>query len=501
MKRHSRRRFLQRTAQFGTMLATAPLTGACGKQIVEVPRVVQVEKEITRIVSQIVRETVIVETTPEVIEKTVEVEKIVTAEPAPPQKATITADVSNRGWSQFALLMSPAFEDLFPNVQIRWRTVSDWGSYPGRIAALWASGQLGDLLEAPFGPLLAAWHREELIQPLDEIDMEGVINTEGIIASALHACTFDGKLVAMPLVCDGGANLLLYNREVFDKAGIAPPTPEWTLEDMAEAGARAVTAGQQAVQRGAMPRYGYAVRYALPDALPMLRLFGTALIERDGEGTAIDRSLGVQCLDWAHGLMVREIAPRPQQVVGGTVEMLLSGQVAMLRHGFWPYYGLTNASAASDAENARTRVEAVIYPTHPAYGTRAGVSVGVGYCITRTSVVAAQAVQWCKYMASREMGVQMFLGGYCSPGCRTASWKDTRVLAIAPVCAQVADVADACDTVRIPHNLRLAECNAAWNRHTRRLWYDDLTPQGCASQIARDIERILALPPEKPPPD
>ncbi|MGD9375500.1 MAG: ABC transporter substrate-binding protein, partial [Anaerolineae bacterium] len=59
------------------------LLSACGAT--PEPEVVEVEKVVTQVVQETVKETVIVEGTPEVVEREVEVEKVVTATPEPMQ--------------------------------------------------------------------------------------------------------------------------------------------------------------------------------------------------------------------------------------------------------------------------------------------------------------------------------------------------------------------------------------------------------------------------------
>jgi len=100
-------------------------------------------------------------------------------------------------------------------------------------------------------------------------------------------------------------------------------------------------------------------------------------------------------------------------------------------------------------------------------------------------------------MSSREMGVQMFLGGYAEPGCRMASWKDPRVAELSPLCSALADSMVVGRPARHPWNLRVGACIDAWNAGLWRLWQNDVQPEQVAEQIAKAIERVLRLPPEE----
>ena len=461
----------------------ACVLGACGQKVIEIEKVV--EKEVTKVVKEIVRETVIVESTPQIIERTVE--KLVTAVPSPKPKVVIVADVMNYGWTQFAMLISSAFEELLPNVTIRWNASSDWSAYPQRIALLAASGQLGDLLECPPGALLARWAQKRIVRPLDELLAADGFDTSGIFKSALRFSSYGGKQVGLPFLGHTGENVLLYNKELFDKAKLPYPRSDWTLDDLSRAAA-SLTGDHDG--DGKTDQFGYDVRYELPGAYPMLSLFGASLLSQDGRQCLLHSETGIACLRWAQEqVRTHEIAPDPIHMERGSLEMLLNGRVAMLRHNFRALVELRRLNA--------TDIQGVLFPKHPVTGKVGSFASGMMYCISQQSRVAGEVLQWIKFMSSREMGVQMFLGGYAEPGCRAASWKDERVLERFPICAQIASVAETAEVERLPANLRVGECLRAWNRRIAPLLLGEITPERCAEEIASEVADILARLPEE----
>jgi len=496
MKRLTRRQLLARAPTLCLGLASACALGACRQPVVhQIERVV--EKEITRIVREVIRETVIVRTTPQIIvlegtprvvERRVEVEKVVTASPAPKPRVTLVADVMDYGWTQFAMLMSPAFEDLFPNINVRWRSLSPWHQYPQRVAALHASGRLGDLLEAPPGALPCDWAENQVIQPIDEVIEADGFDTSGMLKGINEAFRYRGKQIALPFIGGPGESVLLYNKRLFEQARIPYPGPDWTLDDLREAGL-ALTRDRDG--DGKTDQFGYAIRYSLPEAYPMLHLFGAALFSRNGRQCLLTHRNSLECLQWAYDqIHVHRLAPSPPQLERGPLEMLRTGRLAMLRHTFRSLVRL-----ASTVEG-QGNIGGIVFPRHPSTGKGGTLASGMGYCITQGTRRVSEAFQWAKFMSSREMGVQMFLTGYADPGSRLASWKDPRILDLYPICEEIADAANSAEAERLPWNLRVAECLELWNSRVTSLWLGGIGPHEWAARVSVEIERVLAQPRE-----
>jgi len=170
------------------------------------------------------------------------------------------------------------------------------------------------------------------------------------------------------------------------------------------------------------------------------------------------------------------------------MEMFRTGSLATLRHSFRAFVELRRIAQQPG------QVRGALLPRHPATGNLGTLASGMAYCITQKSDIPLEVFQWMKFMSSREMGVQMFLGDYAQPGCRTASWKDPRILESFPICAQVADAADTAEVEQLPWNLRTPECLAAWRKGIGLLLAGDTTPDECAKLLTRDVNKVLALP-------
>ena len=70
-----------------------------------------------------------------------------------------------------------------------------------------------------------------VLADLDDAIKEGGLELEGNFPSALiDAYTRDGKMYGIPK--DFDTNALFYNKEIFDNAGVAYPTNDWTYDDL-----------------------------------------------------------------------------------------------------------------------------------------------------------------------------------------------------------------------------------------------------------------------------
>ena len=481
----SRRRVLRRAvAACGSLMATYTFA-ACRRPIVEVERIIQVEKEVTKIITEVVRETVLVLETPDVEADTVE--RVETSAPSSKANVVVVADVLRYGWTELAKHMTPTFQETFPQVTMQWRTLSDWRGHAQRIAALEASGDLGDLIDAPAGTLMASWSRQNLIRPLGDLISGEGFDTSGIFPVAMSVCRYQDQQLGLPFVAHPSESLLVYDEGAFRRSGTEMPRADWSLTHLVSAASdlsRPPTAGLAGGQ------YGYILAQNLPSAYPLLHLFGGALLSEEGTQCRAEQEGAVACLEWMSSLAHRlKLSPDPAGVARGSLSMFYSGQVPMIRESLWTLVRLRRANTLSP------NVEAVAFPRHPETGKRGTLAASVAYCISRGSKVAEQAFQWMRFMSSREMGAQMILGGYAEPGCRMASWTDPRVLETYPICAQLSGLMMDAEAERLPWNMRTPECLKAWNSHTADLLAGVISPRECADRICADASSALALSP------
>lgn len=143
-----------------------------------------------------------------------------------------------------------AFEAAHPNIKIDLTLLPESGLEDRMNTAIGAGGKLPDVF-----PLLSGeW------API-ALDLSPYIEADPELSQDMYAepfwrtrATFGDSVVALPTGI--GANVVLYNKDVFDKAGVEYPTADWTTEDFIKK-AVAVTDKANGVWGGDRPRDAY----------------------------------------------------------------------------------------------------------------------------------------------------------------------------------------------------------------------------------------------------
>jgi multiple sugar transport system substrate-binding protein len=139
---------------------------------------------------------------------------------------------------EFMRHFSRVYEQRHPNITVKNESAS-WGDLVTKVATYVAAGTMADLAfqhAALMLPELAAkgvWTEVEPMAKADNLDMTIFYQW------ALNTCKLgpNNKLVAMPMgVHTGQNNRLMYNVELFQKAGIDPPTDNMSVDDLTQLG-------------------------------------------------------------------------------------------------------------------------------------------------------------------------------------------------------------------------------------------------------------------------
>ena len=143
-----------------------------------------------------------------------------------------------------------AFEAAHPNIKIDLTILPESGLEDRMNTAIGADSKLPDVF-----PLLSGEWR-----PI-ALDLSSYIEADPDVSPDMYAnsfwrtrATFGDKVVALPMGI--GANVVLYNKDVFDNAGVEYPTADWTTEDFIEKAA-AVTDRANGIWGGDRPRDAY----------------------------------------------------------------------------------------------------------------------------------------------------------------------------------------------------------------------------------------------------
>jgi len=384
------------------------LAAACQPKVVEV----------TKVVKEVIKETVVVEGTPQVVEKEVtkivkeEVEKVVTATASAPEMQEII-------WSTWAggdaeVNLKQATVDEFNatrgaqlGIDLSARITTDYGGYWTKLPTSFAGGDAPDAVWS-FATSWVEWIYNDWIRDLTpyvelEPEVSAIRTALELVSSGSHS--FLGRVYGIPhLVQIYGTQ---FNVEMFDEAGIDyPPAnwddPDWTVQKFTEY-AQALT---KRTSDGTAEQLGAQVSTSL------LAWSGYAHVE--GNGGRIfddnwtqflgDQPEAVEVGQWNYDLFNKyKVSPTPEE--GSAGFSFWNGKVAMMISLItWPARLIESGYGVWTPELAPL----------PRWKEQKEWSHGIPICCSAQSKYPEAVIEFGRWMV--EFGDDMNVGlGYCAP--------------------------------------------------------------------------------------
>jgi len=156
------------------------------------------------------------------------------------------------------------------------------------------------------------------------------VNWEDFVPGAREAATFDGKVLGIPALIDNLA--IVYNKTLFDEAGLEYPNADWTWEDL-RAAAKALT-------DPAKKQFGFSYPMdASEDSVwhyePLLWQNGGSILNEDNTQAAFNSPEGVEALDVLAGMAVDDKSVFLDLQNSPYTGLFNSGKIGMLETGPW----------------------------------------------------------------------------------------------------------------------------------------------------------------------
>jgi multiple sugar transport system substrate-binding protein len=129
-------------------------------------------------------------------------------------------------WQQLA----DDFHTANPNITVK-MDVSDWDSYWTKLDTLFAGSTPPDVF-AMDAPLYLDWQSRDVLLNLQPYVDATPGLLDGLYPQTLQAYKVDGNYYGMPR--DFQTIVMFYNKDMFDAAGLAYPTADWTWDDVRE---------------------------------------------------------------------------------------------------------------------------------------------------------------------------------------------------------------------------------------------------------------------------
>jgi ABC-type glycerol-3-phosphate transport system substrate-binding protein len=252
------------------------------------------------------------------------------------------------------------------------------------LLTLAASGTLPDvaLISADSFPSLSS---RGLLEPLDQAKLKDYQINDGVeVLRNLY--TYDGKPYGIGTDLDMG--LLFYNEDLFTAAGLTPPTPQTTWDEMRQM-ARTLTKGS-----GAGKFYGLDVTGSGPYLVlsAMAWAFGGQLIDAKAKKVTISDGGGRRAVELFTAMQGADGSIPPPNSEGATIA---NGRVAMGVYGAWAAYYVL--------KDVKFKWGLTKLPRADSFGTYGSGSTLV---IFKSSKNKAKAAEFVNFFMSRQLQLQ-----------------------------------------------------------------------------------------------
>ena len=280
-------------------------------------------------------------------------------------------------------------------------TVVKWDEYWTMLEAGAPGGSLPDVFWMHSNESQRYMSNDMLLDLTDKIADSDLIDPANYPEDIWGLYTYDEKYYAVPKDVDTIA--LWYNKAMFDEAGLAYPTADWTWDDVTEA------AKKLTKEDGS--QYGLAVRNDNNQAGYYNLVYdnGGHIINEDKTKSGWDDPKTIEAMEVLESWIKDGVMPPIETMSENGEDVLFqSGKVAMVLQGSWM------VAAYRDNEYTAENCDVVELPKSATTGRRASVYNGLGWAASANGKNTENAWKLIEYLGSEkaqkkqaELGVTM----------------------------------------------------------------------------------------------
>jgi len=222
--------------------------------------------------------------------------------------------------------MVAAFEAENPNIKVEVETIG-YDDYFTQMQTRVAGGTAPDCYELNIENF-AAYANKGLLAEISGVDISG------LNATALGAFNVNGKQYGLP---ESFSNVvLIYNKDLFDRAGVAYPTADWTQDDL-QAAAEAIRALDDNI-------FGIWQPITYNEVFKVVAQYGGSLLNTDKTEFTINSPENIHAVQTlVDRVLVSNVQPNTVQQGGmGDWDMFMSGRLGMIPTGIWAFQTFTD---------------------------------------------------------------------------------------------------------------------------------------------------------------
>lgn len=370
------------------------------------------------------------------------------------------------------------FESQHPDIDITLNHIPSAGDYEQNLATLIAAGAAPDVFFIN-NISLPGFAAQGAFTPLAEFVDEEYL--DDFFPGHLDAFRYEGELMAVPR--DISNLVLFYNQDMFEEAGVEPPSEGWTFDDFLAA-ARELTKDTDGDGQIDQFGFGYSTYYLFWE--PWIWSNGGQFFSDDHSEFTLDQEAALEGLQFYVDLRCEEnVAPTSEQAAErNAASMFAEGDAAMIVDGRWRVAPLNNNPAVD------FQWDVALFPEGEA-GSIVDID-GSGWGISSSSDAPEAAWEFIEFLASPEAMAQWTEAGIIIPARRSVGLTDAFL---------TPDVPPASDEVFIEANETAipTETFEGWGEFINLLgeamsevWLCDTSVEEGLQIIEEDVEDLLA---------
>lgn len=325
------------------------------------------------------------------------------------EEKKITVMHWDAGWQEILEQYARSFESENPGVQVEISNVP-WSEYWQKLQTLTVAQSAPDLfwMNVPnFPDYLAGGSFMDL--------SDSGIDEDAYIESIIGLFQRNGKSYGVPVLFDSIA--MIYNRELFDQAGLSYPDETWDWNTMLDA-ARKLTKKEG----GEIVQYGFgAQRFGQHGYYNFMVSNGGGVVSADGRECLIDKAESIEAVQFLLDTMYRyEVAPKGAEIMESEIlDIFTSGKMAMLTIGNW--------DVKRTFEIMGDKVGAVLIPKSPGTGYRKTIVHGVSFVASSGTRHPEETLRFLNHVTGKAFNAEVAMKGIALPAYKGMS--DTWVAA------------------------------------------------------------------------
>lgn len=315
---------------------------------------------------------------------------------APAAKPSVTLRWAFWGSPEEAVshkLVADAFMKIHPEIKIEtWN--EPWDNYFTKIQALWASGDPNAVPDIAFLWPTPKYAAEGVLENLDPYIQKSGYNLNDYWGGLLESAKYKGSVYGLPR--DIEVNVLYYNKDLFDKAGVKYPDESWTWDDLLAAAEKLTVKDAS----GKVTQYALAMeggKYS-----KWVNQNGGAILDDyvNPSKCMLAEPKSIEAIKFFADMMNKGYAMRDADLsqAGGDAAVFLSGQAAMI---------IQNTSRVSTFNAAKMNYDVAVVPI-PKGGKRWNPAGGAAWVMSAKSANKEAAWTFLQWLQSADGGQKLY---------------------------------------------------------------------------------------------